>query len=371
MSGATERTALLGVQSRGEPTPLPLPLSPWCPSGLLASPDDGSPRNSLLGTARGTDTVLIQDALDSEGNAVKDNKEIYISCCDALGLGCMVTRAFVDFGLRIVSCDFSTDGRYCFIMFKVEPTPSPTPKKVEKDWGLLRESLVSICPADSLGALYYKPKFPKAHKAQFYHIVTVKCEDRAGLINWLMSNFWRYNMTIHRLKCVTTSDGEAVDEFYVSDSRPESKESAFENMDNMGALIESIKKNLDATVTTTTIQDEYDTSIRRTRRLSYGNVATIFERHSERSLASQSFNSTCTRVSDSLLGSPAKFTDFADAMYSSEAIDRYVAHLRRFVRVSFSLFFSSSDFCFCAPMKKDTVPHLLRWTTPPQRRTQS
>ena len=199
----------------------------------------------------------------------------------------------------------------------------------------------------------------------------MKCEDRAGLINWLMSNFWRYSMTIHRLKCVTTSDGEAVDEFYVSDSRPESKESAFENMDNMGALIESIKKNLDATVTTATIEDEYDTSIRRTRRLSYGNVATIFERHSERSLASQSFNSTCTRVSDSLLGSPAKFTDFANAMYSSEAIDRYVAHLRKVCAHLFFSIFSSSDFCFCAPMKKDTVPHLLRWTTPPQRRTQS
>ena len=91
----------------------------------------------------------------------------------------------MDFGLRIVSCDFSTDGRYCFIMFKVEPTPSESRKGGAAaetlgniDWNFLRESLTRICPADSLGALYYKPKFPNYTKVESYYILTVECEDR-------------------------------------------------------------------------------------------------------------------------------------------------------------------------------------------------
>ena len=58
-------------------TPLSLPLSPWAPmSGPM------SPLSPLT-----NDTVIVQDARDP---LRPESKEIYISCCDAMGLGCMV-----------------------------------------------------------------------------------------------------------------------------------------------------------------------------------------------------------------------------------------------------------------------------------------
>ena len=215
-------------------TPLSLPLSPWCPASNVQSP---------MSPTSQSDTVLIKDAADTKQN----RKEIYISCCDAIGLGCMVARAFIDFGLRIITCDFSTDGRYCFIMFKVEPTPSCSSNTRSKhvDWQFLKETLLNICPADTIGALYFKPKFSWNSKVALYYILTVKCDDRQGLINYLIRTFWRFNMTIHRLKCITTPDDKAIDEFYISDIRPEGDA---ENSDSLEALIASISENLEAVV---------------------------------------------------------------------------------------------------------------------------
>lgn len=46
-------------------------------------------------------------------------REVRISCPDATGLGCDVTRMLLDFGLRIVHGDMSTDGKWCFLIFRV------------------------------------------------------------------------------------------------------------------------------------------------------------------------------------------------------------------------------------------------------------
>jgi len=46
-------------------------------------------------------------------------REVRISCPDATGLGCDVTRMLLDFGLRIVHGDMSTDGNWCFLIFRV------------------------------------------------------------------------------------------------------------------------------------------------------------------------------------------------------------------------------------------------------------
>ena len=87
------------------------------------------------------------------------------------------------------------------MMFQVDTIARPSHPTT--DFALLRESLIEICPADSLGALYFKPKFAGKDSKAEYHILRVKCRDRSGLIHSLIDKFWRHKVTIHRLKCIT------------------------------------------------------------------------------------------------------------------------------------------------------------------------
>ena len=53
-------------------------------------------------------------------------REVRISCPDATGLGCDIARMLLDFGLRILSSDLSTDGTWCYLVFVVRnPTHPP------------------------------------------------------------------------------------------------------------------------------------------------------------------------------------------------------------------------------------------------------
>ena len=185
-------------------------------------------------------------------------------------------------------------------MFKVEPIPSLCHSSVEgdeMDWDFLRQTLISICPADTQGALYFKPKLVSRYtKSRYYCILTIQCSDRQGLIHWLICTFWRFKMTIHRLNCVTTEEGEAIDEFYISDIRPEGEP------DTLPALILCISKNLDAKVSTKKIDNEYDASIRSTRLLS-------IDKEADRRASYAGLSD----VTEPLLTSPSKNIDLAHA----------------------------------------------------------
>ena len=50
-------------------------------------------------------------------------REVRISCPDATGLGCDIARMLLDFGLRILTGDLSTDGTWCYLVFVVRPPP--------------------------------------------------------------------------------------------------------------------------------------------------------------------------------------------------------------------------------------------------------
>lgn len=45
--------------------------------------------------------------------------EIRISCPDATGVGCDLARVLLDFGLKEIQGDVSTDGKWCFLIFQV------------------------------------------------------------------------------------------------------------------------------------------------------------------------------------------------------------------------------------------------------------
>ena len=59
-------------------------------------------------------------------------REVRISCPDATGLGCDVTRMLLDFGLRIVHGDMSTDGKWCFLIFRVSSLCVYTTQQLSK-----------------------------------------------------------------------------------------------------------------------------------------------------------------------------------------------------------------------------------------------
>lgn len=46
-------------------------------------------------------------------------REVRISCPDATGLGVDIARMLLDFGLRVLKGDISTDGKWCFLIFRV------------------------------------------------------------------------------------------------------------------------------------------------------------------------------------------------------------------------------------------------------------
>lgn len=49
--------------------------------------------------------------------------EVRISCPDATGLGCDIARTMLDFGLKELQGDVSTDGKWAFLIFQVTRQP--------------------------------------------------------------------------------------------------------------------------------------------------------------------------------------------------------------------------------------------------------
>ena len=60
--------------------------------------------------------------------------EIRISCPDATGLGCDIARALLDFGLKEVQGDVSTDGKWCFLIFKASTASLPAVTVTYPPW---------------------------------------------------------------------------------------------------------------------------------------------------------------------------------------------------------------------------------------------
>jgi len=81
-----------------------------------------------------------------------ESAEVYISCCDGVGLGCELARVIYEFGLSVTGGDFSTDGRFCFLMFKVAPQDVVgelvgAKANLRPDWWRILESqLIVTCP---------------------------------------------------------------------------------------------------------------------------------------------------------------------------------------------------------------------------------
>ncbi|KDD75230.1 hypothetical protein H632_c796p2, partial [Helicosporidium sp. ATCC 50920] len=136
-------------------------------------------------------------------------REVRISCPDATGLGVDLSRVLLDFGLRILRGDISTDGKWCFLIFRVQLSSGVPPR-----WQLLKSRLEIMCPngMDSLSALYKWRSLPKEHPP---FLLQVASYDRAGMLHSLSHVLWEADTTVFKAHITTSPSGEVSDMFWI------------------------------------------------------------------------------------------------------------------------------------------------------------
>lgn len=142
-------------------------------------------------------------------------REVRISCPDATGLGVDIARMLLDFGLRILKGDISTDGKWCFIIFKVCLSSGVPPR-----WQLLKSRLEAICPSgtDTLQQLWRWRSVPKEQQA---FLLQVAGYDRHGMLHSLSHALWESDTTVFKAHITTSPNGKVADLFWVYDNRNE------------------------------------------------------------------------------------------------------------------------------------------------------
>ncbi|KAJ8434276.1 hypothetical protein Cgig2_009251 [Carnegiea gigantea] len=136
---------------------------------------------------------------------------ITVNCPDKTGLGCDICRTILDFGLYITKADVSTDGKWCFVVLWVVLHSSTRNIR----WVNLKERLVSLCPPCSLSH-YYSPPMPRK-SAPLYWLKFCSL-DRRGLLHDVTHVLSELELTIERVKVMTTPDGRVLDLFFITDN---------------------------------------------------------------------------------------------------------------------------------------------------------
>ncbi|PSC71312.1 ACT domain-containing ACR9-like [Micractinium conductrix] len=161
------------------------------------------------------ETVIIRRLPDEDLSM----REVRISCPDATGLGVDIARMLLDFGLRILKGDISTDGSWCFLIFKVCLSSGVPPR-----WQLLKSRLEGICPkgTDTLQRLWRWRSVPKEQPP---FLLQVAGYDRQGMLHSLSHALWESDTTVFKAHITTSPNGKVSDMFWLYDNRNELPES--------------------------------------------------------------------------------------------------------------------------------------------------
>ncbi|CAI0411352.1 unnamed protein product [Linum tenue] len=151
------------------------------------------------------DVVLIQPAKTPDDPTV-----VTVNCPDKAGLGCDICRIILDFGLRINRADFSTDGRWCYMVFWVAPYSSSH----RVDWDSLKNRVYYETPS-CLGPYYFGKK---SNGPSSLYLLKIFCADRKGLLHDVTKVLTELELTIQRVKVTTTPDNRVVDLFLITDT---------------------------------------------------------------------------------------------------------------------------------------------------------
>ncbi|XP_025013171.1 ACT domain-containing protein ACR10 isoform X2 [Ricinus communis] len=155
------------------------------------------------------DVVIIR-----QSEKESDLSVITVNCPDKTGLGCDLCRIILFFGLSIVRGDFSTDGKWCYIVFWVAGNSSTR-------WGLLKKRLLGVCPSCSSasGIPYYRDELLQPPRPPDVFLLKLCCHDRRGLLHNVTEVLCELELTIRKVKVSTTPDGRVMDLFFVTDTR--------------------------------------------------------------------------------------------------------------------------------------------------------
>lgn len=140
-------------------------------------------------------------------------REIRISCPDVTGLGVDIFRVLLDFGLRVLGADFSTDGSWCFLVLVVTLSPG-TPSR----WALLKARLQEVVPTEADNLRKLCPSTPKSRQPYAIHI---SGSDRKGMLHSMTHALWEADLAMIKAHVTTTAFGEVRDTFFVFDNRDE------------------------------------------------------------------------------------------------------------------------------------------------------
>lgn len=147
------------------------------------------------------------------GQKKGDPSVITINCPDKLGLGCDLTRVLFEFGLTVVRGDMSTDGKWCFVLFWVTPSDGSS-KSIR--WANLKRLLIATCPSTRPHMLLPHLSQPKPKET---YVLQTSSLDRLGLLNDVVQTLSDLELTIHKMTVTITPDGNAVNLFYITDTR--------------------------------------------------------------------------------------------------------------------------------------------------------
>ncbi|KAA3481586.1 ACT domain-containing protein ACR10-like isoform X1 [Gossypium australe] len=155
------------------------------------------------------DVVVISPAEKSGDPTV-----ISVNCPDKTGLGCDLCRIVLHFGLSIARGDFSTDGKWCYIVLWVDG-------KTNTRWDLLEKRLLEVCPSyfSTSGIDYYRPANQQPKQLDVYLLKFWCSCVRKGLLHDITLVLFDLELTIKRVKVSTTPDGKVMDLFFITDTR--------------------------------------------------------------------------------------------------------------------------------------------------------
>ncbi|KAL3521069.1 hypothetical protein ACH5RR_019218 [Cinchona calisaya] len=159
-----------------------------------------------MGIPSWDDIVLIE-----HGKNPGDPTVITVNCTDKAGLGCDLCRIILEFGLYVSRGDFSTDGKWCYIVLWVVPRPS----SLKIDWESLKKRLLSSCPS-CLISFYFDQQSSCSHPPPVY-LLKVFCLDKKGLLHDVTKLLCELELTIQKVKVMTTPDGKVLDLFFITD----------------------------------------------------------------------------------------------------------------------------------------------------------
>ncbi|GAV76086.1 ACT domain-containing protein [Cephalotus follicularis] len=153
------------------------------------------------------DVVLIQP-----GRTPDDPCVVTVNCPDKPGLGCDLSRIILEFGLCVTRGDFTTDGRWCYVVLWVVPNPSSH----TVDWESLKNRLFSVCPS-CLVSFYFNQQSNNSSSASTLYLLKFCCLDRKGLLHDVTKVLTELEFMIQRVKVMTTPDDRVVDLFFITD----------------------------------------------------------------------------------------------------------------------------------------------------------